>query len=262
MNRRLLLALAPLALGTAGTMAWAQQQQGPQGYLAPAAFDVLAVLPPAPTPGDARATADRAIFRQTRKLEGTPRYALATNDVKLSPTDMMRDFSCAAGIALTPQNAPATLALVTRASVDTGRQTGRAKDFYKRQRPFAYDKGNTCQPRQEVMDSYDYPSGHTTYGWTWATLLAWALPDRATPLLARGRAYGQSRAVCGVHNASAVDGGLLSASATLDAVVSDAAFQRDLAAARAELTRLRASAPPPDAAACDVEAKLVAQRVY
>lgn len=236
---------------------------GPSGYLAPGAFDVTKILPPAPTTGDARDEADRAIFRRTRALVGGDRWALATSDVKLAPADMMRDFSCAAGLTLTPANAPLTAALVRRTAVDTVRQSSIAKDLYKRPRPFRADPGPTCQPIAEVADSYDYPSGHTTLGWTWATLLAWMIPDRATPILARGRAYGESRVVCGVHNASAVEAGRLSATSTIDAVAADARFQQDLAAARAELDRLRRdpAARHPEAAACMTEAALVARPI-
>lgn len=256
------LAVAALAAVLVGG-AVAAPEAGPRGFLAPGAFDILAVLPPAPVEGDVRAEADRAIFRATRRFQGTPRWDMATNDVQLTAADMMRDFSCAAGVTLTPATAPKTLAFVTRAAVDTTIQTNRAKDFYKRRRPYLIDPGAICQPAQELAGSYDYPSGHTTYGWTWATLLAWIEPDRATPLLARGRAYGESRVVCGVHNASAVEGGRLSASATLDAVAGVPAFQADLKAARREIAALRRSAAaPPDGRACATEAALVADHVY
>jgi len=189
---------------------------------------------------------------------------MATNDVKLAPADLFRDFSCAMGIAMTPENAPRTAALLRRAMVDTARQTGIAKTVYKRQRPFLIDRGPICQPAAEVADSYDYPSGHTTAGWTMATLLAQIAPDRATPLLARGRAYGESRIVCGVHNASAVEAGRLSASSTLTAMQADPAFAADLAAAKREIAALRQTggAAKTDTAQCTREAALVAQPLY
>lgn len=260
MKKLLTAAVATIALLST---AYAAEQAGPSGYLSPGAFDVMAVLPPAPRPDDARGLADRAIFRKTRALEGTPRWTLATNDVKLSPADMMRDYSCAVGISLTPDNAPRTAALVRRAAFDTARGTGIAKDFYKRERPFHYDKGATCQSPIALHGSYDYPSGHTTLGWTWAMLLAKLAPDRATPVLARGRAFGESRIVCGVHNASAVEAGRLSATATLTAMDELPTFRSDLAAAQAEIAALRAdpATPRPDDAQCRAEAALVAQPV-
>lgn len=256
------ITLVTLLLG--GAAVARDPSTGPAGYLQNEAFDILAVLPPAPKPGDPRARADRAIFKQTRMLRSTPRWALATNDVKLAPAEMMRDFSCPVGIKLMPDTAPRTAALIRRASIDTARNTGIAKDFYKRQRPFLIDRGAVCQPVEQVKDSYDYPSGHTTAGWTWATLLARLAPDRATAIFARGRAFGESRIVCGVHNSSAVEGGRLSATSTLAAFDSDAAFQADLAAARTELDALRRdpATPMPDAAGCARETVLVAQHIF
>ncbi len=269
MRRAVLAAgLAATVVGTlAGALvsgAFAQEHAGPSGYLATGAFDVRQVLPPAPVPGDPRAEADRAEFRALRKLEGTPRWAMATNDVRLSATDLGRDFSCSLGIALTPQDAPRTVALLRRAGIDTGRQTNAAKNFYRRPRPYHNDPGPVCEPVAELADSFDYPSGHTTLGWTWATILARLAPDRATAILARGRAFGESRAVCGAHNLSAVENGFLSASATLDAVAQAPAFQADLADAQREINALRADPKTqrPDPAACAAEAALVAQRIY
>ena len=235
----------------------------PLVYLAKGAFDILAVLPPAPQRDDPRWQADRAIFRQTRALVGSPRWRLATNDVKLGTGDMMRDFSCAMGVELTPANAPLTARLIEKAGSDTARNTGIAKSFYKRERPYLIDKGPVCQPVGELQGSYDYPSGHTTAGWTWATLLAQLAPDRATAILARGRAFGESRIVCGAHNASAVEAGRLSASATLPALSSSPAFQADLAAARTELSALRQApaAARPAVAGCAAERALIAQPI-
>ncbi len=257
-----------VTLASLGAVAGAQQAPSlagvTAGYLKPGAFDVLAILPSAPTSTDPRGVADRTIFKTTRALQGSPRWTMATNDVKSAPADLFRDFSCAMGIALTTENAPRTTALLRRAMFDTARQTNTAKTFYKRQRPFLIDRGPICQPAAEVADSYDYPSGHTTAGWTIATLLAEIAPDRATALLARGRAYGESRIVCGVHNASAVEAGRLSAASTLTAMQRDPAFIADLTAASQEIAALRQASgvTKPDAALCTREAALVAQPLY
>jgi acid phosphatase (class A) len=255
--RRLLLAVTLASAGLATVLGAAK----PQGYLSPGAFDLLQVLPPAPVKDDARYKADRTIFKQTRKTIGSPRYQLATTDAVYEQPALMHDFSCAVGVALTPQDAPKTKALVDRALVDTEGQTGRAKDFYKRLRPYKIDKGEICQPKSDLGDSYDYPSGHTTLGWTWAEVLTDLLPERATMIQARGRAYGDSRFICGAHNMSAVEAGKLSAAATMAVVRTTAAYQADAAVARAELRSLIANSAAPKPTGCDVEAALIAQRV-
>ncbi|SER88506.1 acid phosphatase [Sphingobium sp. YR768] len=238
----------------------------PAGYLTPGEFDVTSVLEPAPRRGDPRFDTDRKIFRATRKLEGTPRWTLATNDVDYSVPALLHDYSCAVGATLTPDNAPRLVAVLERAGSDTSAQTNIAKNIYQRERPFTFDRGPVCQPTSELFDkkrnkmSFDYPSGHTTRGWTWALVLTAIAPDRAQQILQRGRAYGDSRFVCGAHNESAVEAGMQSASATMALVSTKPAYQVDLAAARAELAALRSanSAPPQG---CEAEAALIAQRV-
>lgn len=232
------------------------------GYLKEGSFDILKVLPAAPTVGDTRYENDRHVFRTTRKLIGTPRWEQATRDVETGTADMMANFSCAAGINLTPQNAPKLTALIEKAGRDTGHNTGVAKKYYQRLRPFQIDDGKTCQPKIELAGSYDYPSGHTTWGWTWALILSELLPDRADAILARGRTYGESRIVCGVHNASAVEAGFLSATATIQAVRTTPAYAADLVEAQRELNNLKAKATTPAPASCAIEDKILSQNIF
>jgi acid phosphatase (class A) len=234
----------------------------PAGYLRPGDIDVLAVLPPAPVPGDPRYDADRATFLKTRHFVGTPRWSMAVNDVQYGVALMLRDFSCAVGVQLTPANAPRTAALVNKAMIDTQHQTDVAKDHYQRLRPFLIDDGEICQPKEDLAHSYDYPSGHSTGGWTWALIMADVVPRRASAILARGRAYSESRIVCGAHNASAVEGGRLSATVTLAAVRSKPAYKRDLRAARAEIRALFRSRKARKPLTCDAEAALVSQNIF
>jgi len=259
-SKWLLAAVAALA-----TVAPAQSG-GPAGYLASGELDVTSVIEPAPRPGDPRYVADREIFRETRQLAGTDRYELATNDVQTRPAAMLKDFSCAVGIDLTPQNAPLLTQVAQRAALDAAAQAGRAKEVYRRERPYVLDAGPTCQNPADLLDphenraSYDYPSGHSTWGWTWALVLSSAAPDRAQQILERGLAYGESRVVCGVHNQSAIEAGMVAASATLAVVQTKPAYQADLAAARAELESLR-NGGGEQPQGCDIEANLISQRV-
>jgi acid phosphatase (class A) len=250
------------ALVSSATPASRTQAAERAGYLVASSFDILLVLPPAPLPGDARDEADRRIFRATRALLATPRGRMAANDVGRTPVAMLDDFACALGASLKPDAVPRTVALIERASVDTNLQKDRAKDFYRRQRPLFVDRGPVCQPRAGLERTFDYPSGHATGGWTWALILADLAPDRAGPVLARGRAFGESRAICGAHNASAVAAGWMTADATMALVRTASAFRADLEAARSELAAARRHAAAPDSAQCAAEQALVNQRVY
>jgi acid phosphatase (class A) len=252
---RLFLPLAALAIGVAA-------DAPPPGYLGGATIDITPVLPPAPKKGDIRYEADRKIFKATRGEKGSARWQLATDDVPSSIADVMTDFSCAAGIALSPAATPATYRLLANASADTGRATNAAKDIYKRLRPLVIDKGPVCEKdRDELAKSYDYPSGHTTRGWTFGLVLSELLPDRASPILVRARSYGESRIVCGAHNMSAVEAGRLSATVTMQSVRAAAGYRSDLETARAELAAAKASGARPDAGMCSAETALTVKSV-
>jgi acid phosphatase (class A) len=259
MRAELIAGLAASLLVGSATLALSA---APTGYLAPGSFDILEILPPAPVEGDARYEADRRVFRETRSLLGGPRGAMALGDVDRRPAAMLHDFSCALGAELAPDRVRRTVRAIERATIDAVGQMNRAKQYYRRLRPLMIDAGPACQPREHLAKSFDYPSGHTTGGWTWALILAELAPDRATGLLARGRAFGQSRAICGAHNASAVEAGFLTAATTLTAIRSVPAYRSDLEAARRELAQARRQAEAPDPARCAAERSLVSQKVY
>ena len=62
-------------------------------------------------------------------------------------------------------------------------------------------------PNQNLTDSPSYPSGHTTYGYTEALLLALLVPERYQQMIARGAEYGNNRVVIGAHYVMDVLGG-------------------------------------------------------
>jgi acid phosphatase (class A) len=228
------------------------------GYLVPGSLDIVKVLPAAPVVGDTLYETDRRVFKETRAWEGSARWSMASDDAAAGPADFLRHFSCSVGVEMNPANAPKIMEVAQRATRDAGREMSVAKEHFQRKRPFWIDNGNICRPREELGDTFDYPSGHTTAGWTWALVLAQLAPDRAAQILARGRSIGESRIVCGVHNASAVEGGRYTADAVMAVISSNAQFRSDVAAARLELQTLRKSGAKPEPARCEREAALVA----
>jgi acid phosphatase (class A) len=236
---------------------------GSSGYMEKGTFNILEKIAPAPRPGEPRYELDRRVFGETRPVLDTPRGSIAKNDVRQSPEAMLKDFSCALGISVTPAMTPATMNFLARAVTDTSANTRIAKRYYKRKRPFKIDNGPVCQSKFLLGFTSDYPSGHTTRGWTWAVLLARLVPERREQILMRGIAYGESRAFCGAHNLSAVDGGMASAEATLSEVNTGSPFAADFQTAKEELDLLfnNRGTQRPSAAACEIEAKILSQRL-
>jgi acid phosphatase (class A) len=237
-----------------------------QGYLGRAAPDALRILPPPPARPSPREAADEAAVRAARlNAQGTPRWALAASDAEGGPQTWLDDFACAIGVRLEARNAPELVALLTRIGPDIGRMVGPPKDRYRRPRPFVLHPAAICTPHDKILDeSGSYPSGHTTVGWTYALILAELAPDRATQIMMRGRAYGESRVVCGVHFPSDLEGGRIAAASLVAALHGDRAFRADMDKARAEVEAARraggADAAPPDA--CAVEDQAAAHRPW
>lgn len=221
--------------------------------------DAVAVIPPAPQPGDARNDADWAMFRSTRAIQqlNPDRWALAINDDDYRPAAILKNFSCAMGVELTPENSPKLASILSRAAQDANNAGVKAKDYYKRTRPYLSNYGDICIAKSDgLARSYDYPSGHAALGWIQGLVLAQLAPDRAELLAARGRAFGDSRIVCGLHNWSAVDAARTNAAAVFAALQGSAEYQRALGAAKTELAGVRRSGRAPDAAACAKEFRL------
>ena len=226
-----------------------------RAYLSPEATpDGVRILPPPPRTDGPVAAADRKLFAATRRLQGSPRWKLATSDVD---TGAFEHFACALGVKLTPETAPALTRLFDR--VGTSGIVDPVKQFYRVRRPYLGSKGPICQVRTaHLAENGDYPSGHAANGWMEALILAELAPDRATEILARGRAFGESRLICGAHSLSAVQAGWLAGSAATAALHGSAEFRADLEVARTEMAKVRASAPAPDPAVCRAEAAALA----
>lgn len=249
------LTLSALALAIAASAGAASAGLPWKGYLGDGGPDTAAMLPPAPSPGSPEAEADRAIFRATRALKGGPRWDLAVAD--LSQTHIVSDLSCAVGVNLRSGELPALKHLLLTMAPDVSRAVSRPKALYRRSRPYLVDPGPICADRTLALaHSPDYPSGHATWGWSVGLVMAELAPDRSSAILARSKAFGESRMVCGVHNASSVAAGRTNAEVLVAALHGSPAFRADLEAARSELAAAISAGKP--ASGCEAEAAAMA----
>lgn len=234
---------------TAANPGMADPRKLPPSYLPREALpDSLALLPPPPAAGSVAMRRDEEARRTAARLKGTPRYRLASTDAVIGFPEIPNDFSCAMGFAISKETTPRLYGLLGKMLIDVGLSTYRAKDHYKRTRPFVVHNESTCYPKDEALLRQDgsYPSGHSAIGWGFALVLSELNPTRADAILQRGRDFGQSRLICDAHWQSDIDAGRVIAAATVARLHADAAFRADLEAARTEITAA-AQAPLPEA---------------
>lgn len=193
--------------------------------------DATVFIPPPPQAGGALELAERAIVRGPWTAE---RRQQALEDNAIDP---FAAFDSVLGPNFTRANFPATFAVLDRAGRAAGFAGDPVKFVHRRPRPFVSDSAITpCIPNDErLRASFSYPSGHAALGFGWALVLAELVPSRADAIIERGRDFSWSRVVCGVHYPSDVDAGRVVAAAAIARIHADPDFQREFAAARAEL---------------------------
>lgn len=211
-----------------------------------------ALLPQPPQPGSAAFAADKAAHQAALQQKDSARWNLAERDAELRFPKAADALSCALGVEVGAKDTPHLNMLIRRTLADAGLATYKAKDYYKRTRPFmATDAANdapVCTPQEAASLRKDgsYPSGHAAIGWAWGLVLSEVAPERADALVQRGWAFGQSRVACGVHWQSDVDAGRLVAAAVVAQLHTNADFNEQLIEARKEFVAARAAKSVPE----------------
>lgn len=274
--RRWMITLA-LAAATAGCASTSGSGPAPQaaakpplkeimpgflpGYLPPGtAPNSLTLLPAPPAAGSAAQARDDAAAKAAVALNGTPRWTLATHDAELKFPKAAETFACAMDVKISEADTPALYVLLRRTLADNGLATYPTKNKYKRARPFTVNGAPICTPNEEkaLRNDGSYPSGHSAIGWGWALVLPQVAPDRANEVLARGRAFTNSRVICNVHWLSDTEEGRTMAAAVVAKLQSNPDFQADVEAAKAEVAAARAKGLRPDTDCAAEAAELAA----
>jgi acid phosphatase (class A) len=231
------------------------------GYLPREALpDSLQLNPPPPPSQSAAEARDVEAAIAALALHGTPRWEQAAIDADLTTPQAIDAFSCAANLRLNGATMPKLAAVLRRSAPDLALAVYPTKRKFQRARPFVINNRPICTPQDEALLRMDgsYPSGHSAIGYGWGLILAELMPDRAGPLVARGRAFGDSRRVCNVHWLSDVEEGRVVATAVYARLQAEPVFRADMDAARTEIARERLKRiAPPD---CTRENAALAQR--
>lgn len=224
------LALAACATSEPAPVATAQT---PPAAIS-AAVDTTVFVPPPPAANGALEAAELAVVRGPWT---DARRAQALEDNAVDP---FAAFDAVLGDAFNGASLPATTTLLARVARASGLAGEPAKALYRRPRPFLADSAiTTCIPADDrLRASFSYPSGHGALGFGWALVLAELIPSRGDAIIERGRDFGWSRVVCGLHYPSDIDAARVVAAAVVARLHTDSQFQQEMEAARAELSRI------------------------
>jgi acid phosphatase (class A) len=190
------------------------------------------LLAPPPEDGSARQQADLAAVLTVQRSR-TP------EEVERAKADVVKSvfrFADVLGPGFNEANLPKTTALFQAASEDAALVAKSGKQYFNRARPFVASSDVHPTVPEKQSGAYDsYPSGHATFGYMSAILLAQMVPEKRAALFTRGREYGENRVVDGVHYPSDVEAGRIDGTLVAAALMANPKFQQAFAAAKAEV---------------------------
>ncbi len=199
----------------------------------PEVIDGRALVGPPPEPLSAAQAADTLAMRPAVSAD---RLAQARAD---QTVDMWLAFRPVLGENFSEANFPRTARVIATARIAVGSSIGATKNEWMRPRPLIVDERviQCDTPDAELRAQGSYISGHAALGYTWALILAELAPKHASDILVRGRDYGDSRVICGMHYPSDIEAGRLIASGVVARLHGDREFRRQIDAARREMAR-------------------------
>jgi len=227
--RRAAGVVALLLVLAAGYTWW--QREAPPKYLHIAESEFVALFPPPPAENSEQTRRELVELLAIQQRRTPQEAAAAQADRK---TEI---WQFAGALALKPEAVramPTLNELAEQVEDDVRPYVRAAKYRFLRLRPYEIEPRITpCIG--DVRGDLSYPSGHATYGYVMAYLLADMVPERRTGLFARAQEFAQQRALCGVHFPSDLEAGRVGAEWLARHFLANAEYQAEAAAAKREL---------------------------
>jgi len=208
-------------------------------YLPASEFDSSAVLGAPPANNSRQTKAEIALMLDQQRARTAEDCELAQADVKIHP-DQFREAVGMPG-SLVPEAAPAARRLFRRIRAVEIAAVARAKDSYDRSRPYKVD--SRLEPCVTLPRDKSYPSGHSTWAFLTASVLAEMFPERKDAILTRAQSFAQSRVTGGVHFPSDIQAGQIWGETLARKLLGSEEFRNDLTLASQELRKLTEPTP-------------------
>jgi acid phosphatase (class A) len=231
-----------LAIGwvtaVANTAAVAHNSDG-TFYIEPSQVDLDHLLAPPPALGSAEETADLAAVVQAEK----DRTAQDAVDAEADHQRSVFRFADAMGPGFTADKLPYATKFFKRVYADEEKIVNETKAYFARPRPFIVDSNLTPMVYPKATPSY--PSGHTTFAYVMAILLANMVPEKSVAIFNRAASYGYNRVVVGAHFPTDVEAGRIAGTVIDSVFLHEPRFMTDFRKARLEVRAALGLPPQP-----------------
>lgn len=224
-----LFTAAPFWASAAQKYCMDPSKPSPNFYMTPTEVDFVHVLGPPPAIDSFEGKADLQAVLDAQRNRTEAEVESARNDNCLS----IFRFADVMGPGFKPENLHFTILFFERAFYDDQHAVEAAKKYFNRPRPFVSDR--EVSPVVEQRGNPSYPSGHATFAYATAILLADIVPEKGVKIFERAAVYAHNRVVAGVHYPSDVEAGRISGSVIDNVLLHDHRFEADLARATVEV---------------------------
>ncbi len=200
-------------------------------YLEDKTPDLVRILPPPPADDspETRRELDELLQMQRDRTPRDVAYARANIPIGIE------QFAAVLGDeAEVRKSLPKSVkSLFDTARADEKKLLDAAKRHYERPRPVALDA--RIDPCLEPIVNSAYPSGHATWVFMVAVLLAEMVPERRAAIWARAEDFARQRMVGGVHYRSDIDAGRIAGPVVASFMLASPKYRANAAVAAADL---------------------------
>jgi acid phosphatase (class A) len=228
-----LTSISVLALSLAASSAFAFSDKP---YITKDDIDIAALLPSPPVETSPAGQLDLQTVKDLQ-ANMTPERAQAIRD------DLPQDVYTLAGPVLgsnfIKDKFPLTGEFIAKVVKDAGFGVGPVKQKYMKLRPFKYS-AELAKAFEDIAKSTGgatYPSGHSTTAFEVALILGTMLPSKRDALYERAYTYSIHRVTSGAAYPSDAEGGHITATLAVHAMMQKPEFRADYEAVKAELAK-------------------------
>lgn len=201
-------------------------------YITHEQLDLLELLAPPPANDSATTRAEIEELLVIQRNNTPEALAAAQADVE----ENVFRFANVLGPDFTPEKLPLARAFFARVAEDEGYIVDPAKDVWKRPRPHKAD--DRIKPGITKSNSGAYPSGHASFAYLTAIVLAEMVPEKRAEIFARAADFAHNRMVGGLHYRTDIEAGRIAGALIAAQELQDRQFKADFAKAKAEVRRV------------------------